>query len=241
MSVESQDALGRSALYELVSLAFLYPVPGALDLLKDGACRVGEVALEMAPPELMHVVKQLADDLEAVDEQTLEQEYVSVFGHSIASDCSLYEAEYANAEVFQKSGSLADLNGFYAAFGVKPNPELKDRLDHIGVELEFMQLLTIKEAYAHLNGHGSDKAAVCRQAQANFLANHLAHWVKTLARRLSQKTGGRGIYSSLGQLIDLQIDWEMNILGLEMPPVSLASTTEPEEVDDECGTPPPHA
>ena len=241
MSVESQDALGRSALYELVSLAFLYPVPGALDLLKDGACRVGEVALEMAPPELMHVVKQLADDLEAVDEQTLEQEYVSVFGHSIASDCSLYEVEYANAEVFQKSGSLADLNGFYAAFGVKPNPELKDRLDHIGVELEFMHLLTLKEAYAHLHGHGSDKAAVCRQAQANFLANHLAHWVKTLARRLSQKTGGRGIYSSLGQLIDLQIDWEMNILGLEMPPVSMASATEPEEVDDECGTPPPHS
>ena len=104
-----------------------------------------------------------------------------------------------------------------------------------------MHLLTLKEPYAHLHGHGSDKAAVCRQAQANFLANHLAHWVKTLARRLSQKTGGRGIYSSLGQLIDLQIDWEMNILGLEMPPVSLASTTEPEEVDDECGTPPPHA
>ncbi len=192
MSVESQDALGRSALYDLASLAFLYPAPGALDLLKDGATMVGQVVSELDTPELMNVVKQLADDLESVDEQTLEQEYVSVFGHSMSSDCSLYEEEYTSSEIFQKSGSLADLKGFYASFGVEPNPDLKDRLDHIGVELEFMHLLTLKEAYAHLHGDGVDKVAICREAQENFVANHLVHWVKALAKRLSQKTGGRG-------------------------------------------------
>lgn len=85
---------------------------------------------------------------------------------------------------------MADLKGFYASFGVKPNPDLKDRLDHIGVEMEFIHLLTLKEAYAHFHDHGPDKVAVCRSAQEEFVANHLAHWVKELALRMSQKTGG---------------------------------------------------
>jgi DMSO reductase family type II enzyme chaperone len=203
----------------------------------------------MDTPELLNGAKRLAADLELVDEETLEQEYVSVFGHSMSSECSLYEEEYTSSEIFQKAGSLADLKGFYAAFGVEPNPEMKDRLDHIGVELEFMHLLTLKEAYAHHHGDGADKVAVCREAQKNFLANHLVHWVKALALRLAQKTGGRGFYSSLAQFIDLQIDREVNILGLQIQPGSmeqareqaLASAAEPEEMDHECGAPIGHS
>ncbi|MBO94045.1 MAG: hypothetical protein CMI32_03990 [Opitutales bacterium] len=234
MLVETQEALGRSAIYELASLAFLYPAAGTLELLTAKT----EQAEQVDSPELANAFKQLAAELSLLDEATLLHEYVSVFGHSMASECSLYEEEYANSEIFMKSGSLADLKGFYAAFGVKPDPELKDRLDHVGVELEFMHLLTFKEAYARHHGHGPEKVAVCREAQVNFLKNHLAPLVKALARRLSQKTGGQGFYSSLGRLLDLQIDREMDLLGLEIPSPSRKRPTEPEEIDDECGAPP---
>ncbi len=237
MPVDSQEALNRSVIYELVSSAFLYPAPGTLEFLIDKANRVDLAASEMDSPELSEAVSELAASLAKIDEEALVHEYVSVFGHSMSSECSLYEEEYANSEIFQKSGSLADLKGFYAAFGVKPDPELKDRLDHVGVELEFMHLLTYKEAYAQFHGHGSDKVAVCREAQENFLTNHLAPLVKALVRRLSKRTGGEGFYSSLGQVLELQIDREMDLLGLELPTPSPTRPTGSREIDEECGAP----
>jgi len=101
-----------------------------------------------------------------------------------------------------------------------------------------MHVLTLQEAYAYLDDDSEEKSAVFRKAQKRFLANHLVHWVKALAARISVKAERRGFYSSLGQFIDLQIDREINILGLELPPVSMASIPEPEEMDHECGTPP---
>ena len=237
MPVDSQEALDRSVIYELVSSAFLYPAPGTLEVLIDKASQVQLAASEMGSPELAEAVSELAASLAEIDEAVLVHEYVTVFGHSMSSECSLYEEEYADSEIFQKSGSLADLKGFYAAFGVKPGPELKDRLDHIGVELEFMHLLTFKESYAQFHGHGPDKVAVCREAQVNFLTNHLAPLVKALVKRLSTRTGGRGFYSSLGQVLELQIDREMDLLKVELPAPSPKRPTGPREMDEECGAP----
>lgn len=71
MSAAYQEALGRSAVHELVSLAFLYPVPGALDLLKDCVRRAEQAASDMGPPELIDVLNQLPNDLAPVDEVAL--------------------------------------------------------------------------------------------------------------------------------------------------------------------------
>jgi len=228
MPVDSQEALNRSVIYELVSSAFLYPAPGTLEVLIDKASQVQLAASEMGSPELAEAVSELAASLAEIDEAVLVHEYVTVFGHSMSSECSLYEEEYANSEIFQKSGSLADLKGFYAAFGVKPGPELKDRLDHIGVELEFMHVLCLKEAYALAKGHPEEQLAVCREAQAKFLGEHLGQWAFGFVQKLETGTGST-LYGLIGQLLMAFLTFEMRTFGLEPGEVGDPVIVEPSE------------
>lgn len=233
MVSQYQSALARGAVYEFLSLAFLYPKAGALTNLVQEARQLRETASEMGNTELKAVLDKLADQLVAVDDRGLEDEYIQVFGHIISNDCPPYEGEYGQASVFQKSDALADLGSFYAAFGVKPNPELKDRVDHISVEMEFMQLLTAKEAYADLQDHGDDKVLLCREAQVAFLTNHLANWVEAFAHRLAAKADGNGIYGPLALLFKFHMERELRLFALDAPPDKFPS--EPEEDDLECG------
>lgn len=61
--------------------------------------------------------------------------------------------------------------------------------------------------------------------------------VKALVRRLSKRTGSEGVYSSLGRVVELQIDREMDLLGLELPTPSPKRPAGPREIDEECGAP----
>ena len=86
-----------------------------------------------------------------LDTQTtdhLQASYLECFGHTISKECPPYETEYGQAHIFEKSQSLADIAGFYQAFGVDLAPDLNDRLDHISVELEFMQRVSQREVRA---------------------------------------------------------------------------------------------
>lgn len=233
MVSQCQNALARSAVYEFLSLAFLYPKARALTNLVQGAQQLGQTNSEMGNTELKAILDKLADQLAIIDDRGFEEEYIQVFGHTISNDCPPYEGEYGHPNVFQKSGALSDLSSFYAAFGVKPNPELKDRVDHISVEMEFMQLLTAKEAYADLQGHGEDKVLLCREAQAAFLTNHLANWVEAFAHRLAAKAGGDGIYGPLAHLLKFHMERELSLFALDAPQDRFPM--EPEEDDLECG------
>jgi TorA maturation chaperone TorD len=75
---------------------------------------------------------------------------------------------------------LADIAGFYRAFGFEVRGE---RPDHAAPELEFAALLCAKEAYARLCGE-DEGAETCAQARARFLDEHLLGWLPAFAGRL---------------------------------------------------------
>ncbi len=220
MTTQHLELLARSSAYELLSLAFLYPQQGSASALLEGARELETVSGPLGWGEFGQALQQLAGHLQGADDDALEAEYVAVFGHTISTDCPPYEAEYGQAHDFQKSQALADLNAFYAAFGVRVHPELKDRLDHISVELEFMHLLTLKEAYALQRGHGEDRALLCRQAQERFLASHLANWVMAFAGRLARKTRGQGFFGAVERLLSTHMDSEFRRAALEATPLA---------------------
>ena len=85
--------------------------------------------------------------------------------------------------MIQQSDVLADLGGFYNAFGVAPR-EGKERLDHISIQLEFLYLVTFKEARAREEGKALE-AEICRLAQAAFFEDHLGRWAPIFAKRLA--------------------------------------------------------
>jgi TorA maturation chaperone TorD len=81
---------------------------------------------------------------------------------------------------YGKSHELADVAGFYSAYGVKAG---KDLPDHIASELEFMGLLSFKEGYA-LAHNLSSEAEICREAQKKFLQQHLLPFLKRFTEHI---------------------------------------------------------
>lgn len=90
----------------------------------------------------------------------------------LLADCPAYETTYLDA--FARPRELADIAGFYHAFGVRSSGE---REDHLAVECEFLAFLCVKEALA-LASELEDEAARCRDARAAFLADHVGAWVR---------------------------------------------------------------
>jgi nitrate reductase assembly molybdenum cofactor insertion protein NarJ len=76
----------------------------------------------------------------------LREEYNRVFGLVLARECPPYETEYlAVGETFFRSQQLADIAGFYQAFGLAMSHATPERPDHVALELEFMAFLVVEE------------------------------------------------------------------------------------------------
>ena len=84
----------------------------------------------------------------------------------------LFSTEYTAKGQFQKTQQLADISGFYRAFGVQIE---KERPDALSAELEFMYFLIFKSIYAAERNieDGGEKKALCDDAQAKFFETHL--------------------------------------------------------------------
>jgi TorA maturation chaperone TorD len=113
-----------------------------------------------------------------------------VFGHTIAHGCPPNETEFGERHVFGQAQDLADIAGYYAAFGLRPALR-GERVDHLACELEFLAILALKEAAA-IAARSDEAAAVCRQAEASFLRDHLARWLPALAGLAARRFPGTG-------------------------------------------------
>ena len=234
MANSQEEALARSAVYELLSMAFLYPEEETAAQVADAARTLTPMVSALGWPQVKMALHDLGEQAGQLTQPAFREQYSRVFGHIISADCAPYEAEYGQAHVFQKSHTLADLNAFYAAFGVTANPDHKDRCDHISAEMEFMHLLTLKEAYAQEDADGGENLGLCRQAQESFLANHLATWVETFAQRLLLKAGEGGVYASLSKLLETHMSREFGMFQLSTKPGDLGEPTDADEDDQEC-------
>lgn len=95
-----------------------------------------------------------------------------------------YETQYGTPHVFAQSEELADIAAFYKACGL--SAPLKEREDHLAVELEFMAFLIQKEAYALYRGDAGH-AAQMRELQGKFMVDHLGRWVPSFAGRFEAR------------------------------------------------------
>jgi len=124
------------------------------------------------------------------------REHRAVFGHTVAHGCPPYETEYGQRHLFGQSQELADIRGFYEAFGVRPR-QGGERPDHLACELEFLSLLAIKEASA-LAMRDAERVDVSRAAIALFIQEHPGRWVAALAARLDHRAPGSGYAAAAG-------------------------------------------
>jgi len=208
-----EEALARGHIYRFLSTAFAYPVPVGYTTLQ------AELSQEAARARALlgWPVEEFDTACHALRNclhERFEAEHVAAFGHTTAADVPAYEARYGARHLFQETQCMADVAGFYRAFGFEEADAARERPDHIAVELEFMHVLAIKEAVAL--GHGwIEQVEVCRDAQAQFLRDHLGRWTPTFLRRLADHAKG-GIFAMLAGITAACLQADCRGFGLQI-------------------------
>lgn len=175
------EALRRSVVYRLLGGALGYPMAerlvGVAKLAERTASGVGELGESLT---------RLAAAARQSDPAALCQEYVFLFDRD--ARFPPYEGAWGDApQLAGKAALLADIAGFYAAFGLAPSETQPDMEDHIAAECEFMSAMALKEAWA-LSEDNGEALDVTRKAEAAFLGDHLGRWAEAFARAVREAT-----------------------------------------------------
>ena len=142
----------------------------------------------------------------------------------------MYETEYhASKEAFFRSQQLADVAGFYCAFGVRPATASPERPDYLPLQLEFMAFLLLKKRLAADAKH-EEQQKVCAQAESDFFRDHLVWWVPSFTTGLRRRAES-GLYAALAQTLAAFLPTERHRLGVDAPglPVVPKLIESPEE------------
>jgi TorA maturation chaperone TorD len=132
--------------------------------------------------------------------------YMSIF--DTGRKISPYETEYMDEKISRKPFELADISGFYRAFGfnVAQDAVNKESVDHISIELEFMAILTWKHEYAR-NKNQDENIKIVHEARQMFLKDHLANWGFFFCDQINHLTGFK-FYKTLARLYKLVLTLE---------------------------------
>ncbi len=217
---DSQFALRRSQLYRFLADALLYPTEDwTLDapLLKTTLDELGLSSYRLR--------------IGALGLTDLQAEHRHVFGLT-GSLC--YETEYGLPHEYRQSQEMADIAGFYRAFGFENGGVIRERPDYLSTELEFMHALTLKEAYAQ-EANNPEHVEVGVDAQRKFLRDHLAHWLPLFGKRLEQ-LAVEGVYADLVTLTTAFIAAEADRLDARPEPFRVPEIkATPFNPDFSCG------
>ena len=212
------EALCRSVLYGALSLGLHYPTEENLSWLRSEDARLawwdaGSFLMACAGGEENsqatssagtsgNLVARVEDWVATFDSLSLEEllaRYGKLFGHTARGPVCPYEAEYGQEGLFEQPRQIAKIMGYYQAFGLTTRVEERERADHAGCELEFMDFLCRKEAYALESGDQATCAETCK-AQRLFLKDHLGRFGLAFARLL-QEQEPEGFFGRWGDLL----------------------------------------
>ena len=206
-----QQALWRASVYEFLAHAFAYPDDERVAALQESATEV------LASGGSIPVMRAAAIAKEAGREY-LETAYVSLTTFSSSPDAPAFESAYFGSDAQQQTQRMADIAGFYRAFGVDATAG-GFRPDELPVELEFMAYLCRKEAYAeeHL---GAPRAGQARKAQRMFLEEHLGCWGAVFGRKVAAQAPIAHFYQVAGETLAYWIGRECTTAGVTPQEVS---------------------
>lgn len=251
-SVQEEVALdlAREYLYRFLAMALSDPTAGTMNYLSDPTIR----RLTMDAAELLRQEAHAAPtklglgELPAnyLDVLPLFAElpkwsidpvasYQGVFGLVCNRECPPYETEYQpSSESFFRAQQLADIAGFYGAFGIEPAATRPERPDYLPLELEFMAFLLMKKRLAGAATDNDELARervdICGKAEHAFFREHLVWWVAAFAQGLKRKTE-QGWYAKCAELLAAFLPIERSRLGISPPrlPLQPALIERPEE------------
>jgi len=224
----TQRMLGRAAAYQLLSLAFSYPEAECLGQLQTLIEDVSDhrVAQDL---DLRAPLEALAVALKSATPDALAGEHTRLFAGQVV--CSAHETEY-EFDPFAKARQLADISGFYRAFGLQVAEGRAGLPDFIAAELEFMSLIVLKQAYAAVHAW-EKREQLSADAQRKFIEDHLGRWVPLFCRNLARL--GTGFYAAAADLCDRFLRAEVELVGARPQPLAKRITFVDDDEEFTCG------
>ena len=197
-------AVRRAAAYELLARCLAYPDADGIASMRDLAGLAGGL-LDGTP------VAPLAQVAAEAAQADLETTYIRIFTLSTSTDCPTFESALFGGDHIQQTERMADIAGFYRAFGVDPR-EPGFRPDDICVEIEFMGFLCRKQAYAaeHL---GAPRVNQVLRAERMFLREHVGRWAGAIGRRVSLRSEPGSFYDEVGRALDAWLAADAAFIG----------------------------
>lgn len=191
--------------FRLASRLFAYPDEHSAAEVADLRA-LGAGAAEPA-------VRPLVDALERASDGSLEATYLALFENG-PGRTSLHETEYGRMRGMSKGNDLADVAGFYRAFGLSPTDG--EMPDHVAMELEFYSVLLVKQAHLHEIGD-AEGVSIVEDARRKFLTDHLGPLALALGARPA--LSGETLYGPAAAFCGKLVSVECEALGVTAAPL----------------------
>lgn len=215
----------RARLYGTLAAAFDRPDETVIATVEDGSI-VEELSTAATVLEGQEATAgPLADALPA-DAGALRSAYAEAFGNENEATVSQYETEYAPGTLVTNTDQLADMAGFYRAFGLDVASDSRDRPDYLPTQLEFATHLLAQRAYLRTEADETG-VAIVTDAWAAFVEDHLGRWVPRFADAVHEEVDAP-FYRVLADLLEALLEDETERLGVS-PDVFEAEPTAPLE------------
>ena len=214
-----QAVVTRAVGYSFLARAFAYPNEAGLAALQEAAAAAGPFLQDSPLADLVEIaLASTSDELLAA--------HTRLFSLSSSPDSPTFETAYFSSDPTQQTNRMADVAGYYRAFGVDAGGT-GSRPDDISVELEFMGYLCRKQLYAaeHL---GAPRVGQTKRAQRTFLTEHLGAWAPGFGRRVALRAGPSDFYRFLGVALDDWMSAEASYAGVMLPEATQPSHDWPE-------------
>jgi TorA maturation chaperone TorD len=213
---EGRDrAFASAALYRVLALAFSTPEPELVrSIIRE--CGALKLALRRGalPAHLARTLKEAEEAWRGAAIEPLSVEYSRLFFG--AGLVPLREGGFGDGMRFAgQPVDIADVSGFYLAFGFALPESSASPPDHLGAELEFVSLLHLKIALALQHGQ-PELLGIARSALAAFLKDHLGRWSKPFEAALANAVAAPA-YRAMGRLLARAV--EADCVSLRVHPV----------------------
>jgi TorA maturation chaperone TorD len=226
MTSATLDGVQLAAQWRLLSLGFTSPSPDTVaevETLAEGLVEAGSA------PEVSDV---LAAAREA-DVGGLATQFAALFRGNVL--VPPYEASY-ELDPIRQSRQIADIAGFYRAFGAEAHGPAAERPDYVGCELEFLSFLELRRLAAAEEGD-TDAATLVDEIIATFLRDHAGRWLPTFVAEVEGAAARAPFYRTLAALGRRTVADELARRGVEPSPLTRRSTRSSVERDSfECAS-----
>ena len=218
--------LHRAAVFRVLALSFADPSPGHRQAVVEELARLTEAGEHGhgGEPTWLNCLTEVRRAWLGADAALAAGEYDRLFHRQ--AQCPAHETAYGDGRrMGGRPAELADIRGFYEAFGVQPSSSDPELPDHLAAELEFYGVLLIKTAYAWAQGLEQERH-VTEAASKAFLEDHLGRWVAAFRDALVE-AGAKAPYPQTARLVEAVIEDECRRLQASPRPAEARPPSDP--------------